>query len=433
MRRTPHPDPPPKGGREYPESPSPLEGEGREGGSAALLRSPGALVALLCLTSVLGMLGFSSFSALLPEFQRDWSLSNTEAGWISGIFYAGYVAAVPLLVGSTDRVDPRRIYLLSFLIAAAAALGYALFAQGFWSALGFRALAGVGLAGGYMPGLKLLTDRVGVQKQSRYVAFYTAGFSLGTAVSFAFTGETASWLGWRGAFVAAACGALAAFALTLVLLRPATAAEMGGGEARRTLDFRPVFRNRAAMAFILGYTGHTWELFALRSWLVAFLVQAAAFTGDSADIAQASWLTMVIVLVSTAASIYGAELATRSDRRRVIGRIMLLSVAIAVLTGLSAGRPIWLVAALCLAYHMIIMGDSAALTGGAVATSAPGQRGATLAVHSILGFSGAFLGPLAVGAVLDLAGGETSRVAWALAFLAMGAGSAAAFVAIRRL
>jgi MFS family permease len=433
MRRTPHPDPPPKGGREYPESPSPLEGEGREGGSAALLRSPGALVALLCLTSVLGMLGFSSFSALLPEFQRDWSLSNTEAGWISGIFYAGYVAAVPLLVGSTDRVDPRRIYLLSFLIAAAAALGYALFAQGFWSALGFRALAGVGLAGGYMPGLKLLTDRVGVQKQSRYVAFYTAGFSLGTAVSFAFTGETASWLGWRGAFVAAACGALAGFALTLVLLRPATAAEMGGGEARRTLDFRPVFRNRAAMAFILGYTGHTWELFALRSWLVAFLVQAAAFTGDSADIAQASWLTMVIVLVSTAASIYGAELATRSDRRRVIGRIMLLSVLIAVLTGLSAGRPIWLVAALCLAYHMIIMGDSAALTGGAVATSAPGQRGATLAVHSILGFSGAFLGPLAVGAVLDLAGGETSRVAWALAFLAMGAGSAAAFVAIRRL
>jgi len=34
---------------------------------------------------------------------------------------------------------------------------------------------------------------------------------------------------------------------------------------------------------------------------------------------------------------------------------------------------------------------------------------------------------------LDLAGGETSRLAWALAFLAMGAGSAAAFVAIRRL
>jgi MFS family permease len=401
--------------------------------ASPLLRSPGALVAVLCLTSVLGMLGFSSFSALLPAFQREWGLSNTDAGWISGIFYAGYVVAVPLLVGSTDRVDPRRIYLLSFIIAAAAALGYAMLANGFWSALFFRALAGVGLAGGYMPGLKLLTDRVGGAKQSRYVAFYTAGFSLGTAVSFAFTGQAAAWLGWRGAFALAALGAMIGFALAMLLLRPATAAEMGEAQARHTLDFRPVFRNRAAMAFILGYTGHTWELFALRSWLVAFLVEAASFAGEKADIAQASWLSTAIVLISTIASIYGAELAVRSDRRRVIGRIMMLSVVIAALTGLSAGQPIYVVAALCLVYHMIIMGDSAALTGGAVATAAPGQRGATLAVHSIMGFTGAFLGPLAVGAVLDLAGGTASRFAWGVAFLAMGAGSAAALIAIRRL
>jgi MFS family permease len=219
----------------------------------------------------------------------------------------------------------------------------------------------------------------------------------------------------------------------LLLVPPAATADVAEGAERRTLDFRPVFANRAAMAFILGYTGHTWELFALRSWLVAFLVQAAALAGNRADIAQASWLSMVIVLVSTAASIYGAELATRSDRRRVIGRIMALSVGVAALTGLSTGLPIYVVVSLCLLYHMVIMADSAALTGGAVATSMPGQRGATLAVHSIMGFSGAFLGPLAVGVVLDFAGGESSRFAWILAFLAMGAGSAAALGAIRRL
>src|SRR5258708_22011651 len=159
--------------------------------AAPLLRSPGALVAVLCITSVLGMLGFSSFPALLPEFQRDWGLSNTEAGWISGIFYAGYVVAVPLLVGSTDRVDPRRIYLLSFLISAAAALGYALLADGFWSALSFRALAGVGLAGGYMPGLKLLTDRVGGARPSLYVALHTPRVSPGPPLSFAFPCDVA--------------------------------------------------------------------------------------------------------------------------------------------------------------------------------------------------------------------------------------------------
>lgn len=166
---------------------------------------------------------------------------------------------------------------------------------------------------------------------------------------------------------------------------------------------------------------------------MAFLVAAAQLSGESTAIARASWLATAIVLLSTAASIYGAELAARADRRRVIGRIMLASVAMAALTGLSAGWPIYVVAALALAYHMIIMGDSAALTGGAVVAAASGQRGATLAVHSILGFTGAFLGPLAVGAVLDLAGGDASRLAWLLAMLTMGAGSAAAFVAIRRL
>jgi len=402
--------------------------------ASPILRSPGALVTLLCLTSILGMLGFSSFSALLPAFQHDWGLSNTEAGWISGIFYLGYVAGVPLLVGATDRIDPRRIYLLSLVIGGVASLGFALLSQGFWSAMLFRAMAGMGLAGTYMPGLKLMTDRTQGPRQSRYIAFYTAGFSYGTAISFAFTGEASLWLGWRGAFAAAALGSALAFLLVLLCVRPATPEEMVRDAGQRSVfDFRPVFRNRAAMAFILGYAGHTWELFALRSWIVAFLVQAAALARGDVNIAKASWVTTVIVLVSAAASIYGAELAARADRRRVIGRIMALSVATALITGFSTGLPFYLVAALCLLYNMIIMGDSAALTGGAVITAAPGQRGATLAVHSILGFSGAFLGPLAVGAVLDLGGGAASRLAWILAFTAMGAGSAGAWVAIRRL
>ena len=37
------------------------------------------------------------------------------------------------------------------------------------------------------------------------------------------------------------------------------------------LDFRPVLANRRALAYVLGYGVHCWELFATRSWLVAFL------------------------------------------------------------------------------------------------------------------------------------------------------------------
>ena len=391
----------------------------------------GRLVALLSVCSVLGMLGSSSFSALLPEFQRLWGLSNTEAGWISGIFYGGYVVGVPVLVGLTDRVDARRIYLLSLVITAAAALGYGLLAQGFVSAFLFRALAGLGLAGTYMPGLKLMTDRIGAHpRQGRYVAYYTAGFSLGTAASYPFSAEMAQWLGWRWAFSAAALGAALALLLVLALVAPMRPESM---VSRHLFDFRPVFRNRPAMAFVWGYTGHTWELFALRSWLVAFLIHAQSAHGGGSDLSGASWITTAIVLLSTLSSIYGAEAAARADRRRVIGRVMMGSVACAILAGFSSPLPLPAVAGLCLLYHLAVMGDSAALTGGAVAMAAPGQRGATLAVHSVLGFTGGFVGPLAVGVVLDLAGGEASNLAWGLAFTAMGAGSAAALVAIRKL
>ena len=390
-------------------------------------------MALLSVTSILSMLGSSSFSALLPEFQALWHLSNTEAGWISGIYYAGYVLGVPVLVGVTDRVDARPIYLLSLVIGVAASLGYAFLANGFASAFVFRALAGLALSGTYMPGLKLMTDRLGEHpRQSRYVAYYTAGFSVGTSLSFPFTAELAQWLGWRAAFAGAAVGAVFAIALVLLLVRPADPTHPVG-DPRRLLDFRPVFRNSAAMAFVWGYAGHAWELLALRSWLVAFLIHAQAKQGDAGDFSTANWITTGIVMVSTVSSVYGAEAASRSDRRRVIGRVMTVSVVLALMTGLSASLPLAVVAVIAGLYHVVVMADSAALTGGAVAMAKAGQRGATLAVHSILGFTGGFVGPLGVGVVLDLAGGEASAIAWALAFLTMGAGSAAGLIAIRKL
>jgi MFS family permease len=391
------------------------------------------LVALLTVTSILSMLGSSSFSALLPEFQALWHLNNTEAGWISGIFFAGYVVGVPVLVGITDRVDARPVYLWSLVIAAVASLGYAFVADGFASAFIFRALAGLALAGTYMPGLKLMTDRLGDNpRQSRYVAYYTAGFSLGTAISFPFTAEIAQWLGWRAAFAGTAIGAALALVLVLVWVRAAPPAR-GNSEPRHLLDFRPVFRNHAAMAFVWGYAGHAWELFALRSWLVAFLIHAQARHGEATDLSTASWIATAIVMVSPLSSIYGAEAASRSDRRRIIGRVMILSVLLAAATGFSTPLPLGAVMLLAGLYHLVVMADSAALTGGAVAMAREGQRGATLAVHSILGFSGGFVGPLAVGVVLDLAGGDASSLAWGLAFLTMGAGSAAGLFAIRKL
>jgi MFS family permease len=338
-----------------------------------------------------------------------------------------------VLVGATDHTDPRKIYLLSLVVGGLASVGYALFAQGFWSAAVFRFIAGLGLAGTYMPGLKLLTDRVRGPRQNRYVAYYTSGFSLGTAVSYAFTGEMADRFGWSAVFWGAAAGSVASCAVIYFLVPPLAPGSLYAEGRGRRFDFRPVFKNRAAMAFVLGYAGHTFELFALRAWLVAYLIYANRLRGGSGDVSMASWIATAAALISTLASIYGAEVAVRADRRRLIGWVMVLSFLASIAAGFSAGLPVWMVAALCCAYNMIIMGDSAALTNGAVVSSPDGQRGVTLAVHSLIGFAGGVAGPLAVGVVLDAAGGGASHLAWGLGFVTMGLGSLTALLAIRKL
>ena len=69
-------------------------------------------------------------------------------------------------------------------------------------------------------------------------------------------------------------------------------------------------------------------------------------------------------------------------------------------------------------------GDSGSITAGVVAAAPEGYRGATMAVHSCIGFIGAFGGPLMFGVMLDLAGpsgGGETILSWGVAFAFTGA------------
>lgn len=157
--------------------------------------TPG-LIAWVCLAHVASMLCYAIYPTLLPQLQREWGASNSAAGLISGMFFAGYMAAVPLLSGLTDRVDARRVYVFSSLLCAFGSLGFALFAQGVLSASLFQGLTGAGIAGTYMPGLKALSDKLGDRAQSRAVSFYTAVFGFGATFSILLAGAIAArWAG----------------------------------------------------------------------------------------------------------------------------------------------------------------------------------------------------------------------------------------------
>jgi MFS family permease len=86
-----------------------------------------------------------------------------------------------------------------------------------------------------------------------------------------------------------------------------------------------------------------------------------------------------------------------------------------------AGLSYPLAVAAAILYTALVQLDSAALTTGAMLSADPGRRGATVALHSLLGFSSAFFGPLAQGGLLDHLGGAQHLTAWVIAFMVMGA------------
>lgn len=382
--------------------------------------SPLRTTLTLCLVEILGLLGIATFPALLPSFVKAWGLSNTQAGWISSIYYAGYMISVPILVSLTDRFDARRVVMIGTLGAAVSSFGFALLARGFWTAVAFRFLAGISLAGIYMPGLKLLGDHTEGARQSRYVSFYTASFSIGLSLSFLLAGEVAARLNWRWAFALAAAFSLGAWLISWCKL-PSGTTRAASVKAGSWLDFRPVLASSAVLAYIFAYAAHMWELFSLRSWIVAFLTFSRSLQPAASFALTATQLAFLIGLIGLPASIGGNELARRFGRRKTISLIMLSSALLCGAIGFTASLPYGLVAALCLLHGVTVVGDSAALTAGAVAAAPSGYRGATLALHSTLGFGAAFLGPLAVGGVLDLFASQM-RMAWGMGFLTMAAG-----------
>ena len=375
--------------------------------------SPVFLIGAVCAAQVLAQLGAFTFFALLPTFFLEWSLSHTEAGVLNGIIFGAYALSVPFIVPLTDRIDPRRIYICAVGLTTCSHLGMAFFAHGFWDGIVFRVLAGIGWGGTYMVGLKALADLVEGPAQSRAVAFHAASIGAGGSLSFVMAGWVVEILDWQGAFQLSAAGSFFAL-LVMAFLVPRR-------QPVQTKDYSGIsaliraFKNSSAIAYSIGYFAHTWEMFTLRSWVVTFLVFTAAQGEGPPNFLIPTVLAMFMELTGTVASVIGNEIAIRVGRRRWILMVMLVSMATGAVVGFSAGAGYGIAATACLLYNMMIYADSASLTAGAVGTAEPGHRGATLAVHGMLGYGGGFIGPLVLGVMLDLLGGETV-MNWGISF-----------------
>jgi MFS family permease len=173
------------------------------------------------------------------------------------------------------------------------------------------------------------------------------------------------------------------------------------------------------MAYAIAYCIHTLEMSALRGWGVAFLGYVAVTTGaGAAAVLSPAIVATALGLIGTFASVAGNEAAIRFGRKRLIVTAMLASILIGATIGFLGSMSYAVAAVLITLYGIVIWLDSSSLTAGTAGTAEPSRRGATLAVHSMLGYAGGFVGPLLIGWTLDLSGGM-SQIGWGISFLSV--------------
>ena len=338
-------------------------------------------------------------AAALPLLRTEWNASSAELGWVVSAYLLGYAAAVLVVLPLTDRIRPSRVIATGAVLTALANLGFALAAHDVVTASALRVVAGFGLAGVYMPGVRLVAQSSDPARRGTAVGLYVAAFYLGGSLSFLATGLLLEPVGWRGAAVILGAVALAAVPIAMFSSRgiPQTTGE------RAHLDLR-VLRNAPLVRTIVAYVGHSWELFILRAWLAAFLAAAFALRGLSPTDASATasqWAALLLAL-GVPGVFVGGWLSDRVGRLRAALLYALGSGALSVGFGTLLFAPWPAIVAIGGMYGALVAADSAVYST-AVTELAPAARiGSAQALQAVAGFGIGSLGPVAAGVTLDL-------------------------------
>jgi MFS family permease len=304
------------------------------------------------------------------------------------------LAVLPL----TDRYGPRVIVLTGAVVAAAASLALPLLAHDVTVAVLTRLLAGAGLAGVYMPGVRIIASTVDPRVRGAAVGAFVAAFYTGSSLSFLYSGVVIGPdAGWRDAAFTSALIACAAPILALPATRGVTAAR-----ARGVLD-PSVVTDPPLMRTIAAYSGHAWELFAMRGWLGAFLAAALVTQGASQldATAEAGRWSALILAAGIPAVFVGAWVSDRLGRARTALAAGLASGGIGLVFGGLGGIGWPLLIAIGFIYSALIAADSAVYSTRVTELAPPTRVGSAQAIQAFSGFAMGAAGPVVAGLALD--------------------------------
>jgi MFS family permease len=235
--------------------------------------NPRAQRGAIAAVQVLALAVWFSVSAVVPSLRQEWGISSSAAVWLTGSVQLGFVvgAVSSAALNLPDRIRPHLMLAASAAAAALCTLVFALLASNMAGAITLRFLTGVFLAGVYPVGIKLMASWSASSARGRAVGILVAALTLGSALPHLIGGIAG--LPWRA--VLFDCSRVrAARRIDGSGAGPAGPYLAASAHIRNPQYALTMFRERGPRLANLGYFGHMWELYALWTWLPAFLLAA---------------------------------------------------------------------------------------------------------------------------------------------------------------
>ena len=386
-----------------------------------------AQLAILAACLLLSLVPWFSAASVAPLIAAEWQISRLETAFLTVAVQLGFVVGALFIAftGAADVIPARRLIAGGALLAAVANAAFALLAVDLATALPLRALSGAGIAAVYPVAMKVLAGwfRGG---RGLAVGILIGAITLGSATPHLLqAGGAVAGLDWRLVVLAATLPCLVAVALAWIGVREGP---MTTPAARLSLRMaRTALGERSVQLANIGYLGHMWELYAMWTWVPAFIAASLAVSSD-VNAESASGIAFLVVAAGAIGCVAAGALADRLGRTTLTIAAMAMSGTSAVAAGLLFGAPTIVVLVVLVIWGITVVADSAQFSTAVSELAPPGTAGSALALQTAAGFLLTGITIVGVG-LLD----PTDRDSWTIAFAVLALGPLVGIGAMLRL